>query len=49
MYAKHFLKMLLALFGMAIIGVCGLVLANHYAKAGGSANTIQSSTAIEAK
>ncbi len=48
MYAKHFFKMLLALFGMAVIGVCGLVLANHYSKTGVS-TTVQSSTAIEAK
>lgn len=32
MYVKHFLKMLLGLILMAIIGVGGLVLLNHYSK-----------------
>jgi ABC-type proline/glycine betaine transport system permease subunit len=34
MYAKHFLKMLLGLLVMAILGVAGLVLVNYYSKTG---------------
>ena len=32
MYAKHFFKMLLLLSGMAIIGIAGLLISNHYAQ-----------------
>lgn len=32
MYTRHFIKMLLWLAFMAIIGVGGLVLANYYSK-----------------
>ena len=32
MYARHFLKMLLGLVGMAVIGIGGLLVANHYSK-----------------
>ena len=34
MYAKHFFKMLLGLILMAVIGIGGLLLADHYSKAG---------------
>lgn len=37
MDVKHFFKMLLWLVFMAGIGIGGLVLANHYSKAGTSA------------
>jgi len=30
MYAKHFFKMLFGLVGMALLGLIGLVLLNHY-------------------
>ncbi len=34
MYVRHFLKMLLGLILMAVIGIGGLVAANYYSKKG---------------
>lgn len=36
MYVKHFFKMLLGLIVMALIGVAGLLIINHYSKSSDS-------------
>lgn len=42
MDVKHFMRMVLGLIGMAIVGLIGLVLVNHYSK-GETANVAPSS------
>ena len=44
MYTRHFLKMFLWLIVMGLLGIAGLVIANHYSKTGKSVFSPSSST-----